>query len=448
MKKMLAVMLLSCFAFSSYCLDNYNQNLKDLKKEINEVFKKNPADPDESIYLITVTRTSKDKTSGWTVSNPIMKDIGEVKAVLKEVKDKIEANCPSGYKIIAFNEMFFSQQEALEKKALSSPTSKDAVTHDSVLKCVKDFNEEVSNSIIFCNFLYKDSRYIGWEQALYLYALTLFREKNWCFNRDTTILPRKISDYSWDEIKKFNYTSTAVSRTPEDIVKQYVNTYVGRDTFSSNDFKGNIDVTTIKSKEASLMLNFLTNRTYCIYNKGEVFHYNKSAYYKESDILILRNHIYDLGDGYPKFAVILGDVTKHRKIFNAISTEICLDFVCGIRKNNDWKSKRGGNASKLHIIQSNSVEAWCLKKENYPFNVPILYSDAGYYFPNLRIAFGGITHCIELDRTKQIGVAEKRGTASEIGILYEQVQEMPLTKRVSSIKPDIEDYYTIWVHKI
>jgi hypothetical protein len=39
MRKMLAtIILLSCFAFSSHCLDQYNQNLKDLKKEINEVF--------------------------------------------------------------------------------------------------------------------------------------------------------------------------------------------------------------------------------------------------------------------------------------------------------------------------------------------------------------------------------------------------------------------------
>lgn len=437
--KKLIISLFFFFTFSGYCLDSYDQNLNDLKKEINEVFKTKEESNWKPIYLITVTRTSKDRKSSWIVSNPIIKDVNEIRTILQQVGTEINKVCNDGYKIIAFNEMFFSQQQALE----FSHVSPASVTHNTVMQCVKEFNANVPNSIIFCNLLYKENRAVSWKNALYLYALTLFREKNRGLNRDNTILPRAISAYLWDEISKFNYVSSQTGTVPQIIVKQYVDSYTDKDTFSINDFYCNPSIKTISSVMPTSDAKFLVNRTYCIYKGSDRFFYNKSSYYRENDLSIQNGYIYDLGDGYPTFPdlLIFDDVER---IFNTISTEICLDFVCGIRKNNNWKSKRDGVSSKLHIIQSNSVETWLCRQENYPFNIPILYSDANYYFPNFRMAFGGITCCLKLQRDKRHLI----GTSDKIGILYDNILEIHLPKRSSSRDSDIDDYYNIWIYKI
>lgn len=437
--KKLIIGLFFFFTFSGYCLDSYNQNLKDLKKEINEIFGIKEESSRKPIYLISVTRTSKDGHSSWILPNPIIKNVNEIEEVLRNVAAEINKFCSDGHKIIAFNEMFFSQQQALD----FSHTSPTTVTHNTVMQCVKRFNTDIPNSIIFCNLLYKEDKTVSWQNALYLYALTLFREKNMCLNRDATILPKPISAYLWDEISKFNYVSSQAGINPQSIVNQYVISYPNKDTFSINDFYSNPSIKTIASATSTLNAKFLANRTYCIYQGMARFFYNKSSYYRENDISIKNGYIYDLGDGYPTFLdlLILDDVEK---IFNTISTEICLDFVCGIRKNNNWKSKRDGVPSKLHIIQSNSVETWLSRQENYPFNIPVLYSDADYYFPNFRMAFGGITCCLQLQRDEQHSLE----TSGKRAVLYDKVYEIHLPKRSSSSNGNIDDYYNIWIYKI
>jgi hypothetical protein len=408
-----------------------------LQKEFNEVFEK-------PIYLITITRSSKDHikyAQPVTENNPIMESTAKIKEVLDKAQAEINRICHKGYKVIVFNEMFFSKMEALKK---NSATITD-VTHDSIAQYIAELNKKIQNSIVFYNVLYEDNYNIEWKRALYLYALTLFREKNWCLNFDYSILKNSMSELLWNKIdKQFTYTTAMPSKTAKNIVEQYVINHISSknlDTFSETDFTSNINIQTIKSIKSPLKTDFLINRTYCVYKEKDIFHYNKSAYFKENDTLIGRGHIYNLGDGYPATTAALDEQSK--KIFNTISTEICLDFACGIRKNNNWKNERGKDASKLHIIQSNSVETWLLNKENYPINVPILYSDANYNFPNFRVALGGMTHCLKLDEKKTKGIFEDH----RCEYLYKLVKEIQFDYQSTS-DLNITDHYTIWVHEI
>jgi hypothetical protein len=402
-----------------------------LRQEFDEVLER-------PIYLITVTRSSKknkDPYNGIAINNLTMISETEMKNVLQEVENKINGKYKDDYKIIAFNEMFFSKKTPLDKNG-----GVDSVTHDSVLKCIKDFNKDVKNSIVFYNVLYKSEENIDWQNALYLYALTFFRQKNGSLNYEFKS-KKSMSDHVWTEInKRFSYT-TPPGKTVVSIIGDYVNKYKkSDDTFSYNDLTTDTEIKTITSTEIPKKAKFLVNRTYCIYDQKDIFYYNKSAYYRENDDLI-DNHkyIYLIGDGYPENRL---PNIKHDKIFNAISTEICLDFACGIRKNNLWKNKRGGVPSKLHIIQSNSVNTWFPSSENYPFDIPILYSDANYDFPNLRVAFGGGIHCIKLNKTEQIKV----NAESKEGTLYKLVEKIQFKRNSSHV--DVDDHYTIWVHKI
>ena len=407
----------------------YSNNVEKLKEEIRRV--NASSDKSAPVYLVTVTRKSR-KGNKWCKA-PIMKDENKVKEILNDIKKRINEKCSSGYKIITFSEMFFSQKQALEEK--------DGVSYDVVLKHIKEFSKNVPNSIIFYNVLYKKKEESSISKLLYLYALTLLREKQGGITiEDKTNLNASLPD----KLKKIIDDSMVEKYINN--VEKYVGTYIANqqdiesaNTFSFEDFWESLGKNQRDNKIEAV--DFLKNETICVREEKPIFTYRKSTYFQEEDKLIRRNYLYDLGDGYP----IQSNEKDSTVLLNSISTEICLDHQLGVRKNNKWRSKRNEDAesSKLHIIQSNSIVIDLSSLGNLPANIPVLYSDSERHFSNYGVVSGGMVCSLEqTDNKLNLTLGKEQVN------LHNDVERIDLNTEEGNNAEDVKDFYTILVHKI
>ena len=457
MKRMLAMMIVSYCVANTYANTSNNEsifekNVRELKEMIYSVFpkmqstcreyyacgqsNKRKACCNKPLYLITVTRSSRND-EGESVLSPIMRgnEPEEVlNAIESAVNNVINHKSPQGScKIIAFNEMFFSQEQALELN--------EGVSYNSILELIKKFSKEIPNSIVLYNVLYKNEREAGLDELLYLYALTLFRNSQGGMVMDEGDL----SENLWNNIEKTFEDSDIKDKLRD--WKERVEDYISKqeikensDTFSFDDFKLSLGEDDCKAAN----VRFLKNETACISGETLLFTYKKSTYCKENDGLIQEGYIYDLGDGYPS----LTSGNQPATICDAISTEICFDYELGVRKNNQWKSRRDsqGKVSKLHVIQSNSVEALPSSNKR-PQGKPILYADSDENFQDLLTVFGGMiySHTTFKGKTIKLTIGDKKmNLCSEA----EKIELKAPEERGNSRSAKIKDTYTIWVHKV
>ena len=135
--------------------------------------------------------------------------------------------------------------------------------------------------------------------------------------------------------------------------------------------RGIIDTTTYNQ-------DFLINETLGINDSTIVTKYKKSSYWNESNDSIRNGCLYEFGTGLD--VGVDGYTDLCNAMLNNISIDICFDLACGIRANsNHWTNL--GHPSRLHIVQSNSVDPFCDIPPNdninrLPVDVPILYCDS------------------------------------------------------------------------
>ncbi len=122
---------------------------------------------------------------------------------------------------------------------------------------------------------------------------------------------------------------------------------------------------------------FLVNETYAI-NRGKIItKYKKATYWNESNSSVDAGVLYDFGSGFDT-QLTNGVDPIGRALLDNISTEICYDLPNGIRQSNGWNN--GRRSSRLHILQSNSVDPFSLWPDDninkLPLDVPIIYADS------------------------------------------------------------------------
>jgi hypothetical protein len=89
-----------------------------------------------------------------------------------------------------------------------------------------------------------------------------------------------------------------------------------------------------------------------------------------------------------------------------ISTEICFDLTNGVRSGNGWNN--GAGASRLYILQSNSVDPFADVPPNdnvnrLPLDVPLAYCDSHIDYHR-----GGLPFCTQLPHSPR----ERKGEYS------------------------------------
>jgi hypothetical protein len=141
-------------------------------------------------------------------------------------------------------------------------------------------------------------------------------------------------------------------------------------------------------KDFSNSFPMLYNRSIVSYNDLDINYYDKSSYWGQSnDALVGSNifqnkrHIYYIGDeqdhsffekNYPELSKLL---------IKNISSEVCYDLTCGIRKNNNWNN--GAGTTKLHIFISNTFITDSNARKMFPNNIITVCADSyGTMLPN------------------------------------------------------------------
>lgn len=114
------------------------------------------------------------------------------------------------------------------------------------------------------------------------------------------------------------------------------------------------------SIDGNVLIPVLENVTFYITKGCPIMRYNKSTYFDEIDISERQPFVYNLGCGFDFLCEGISSFYKQQAelLRRNLSTEICRDVVCGIRK--------GDKFHRLHIVQSNSVSLG-----NYENNLPL-----------------------------------------------------------------------------
>jgi hypothetical protein len=122
----------------------------------------------------------------------------------------------------------------------------------------------------------------------------------------------------------------------------------------------------------------LANTTYSINDGRTLAYYDKGTYFKESDDTVRSGALYDFGDGdwmLPRADTLLV-MEKQRVLLYNISMQICFDVARGI----GVTGRRGRTGavfnSKLHLIQSNSIDPFCKNLDRLPLRRGILHVDS------------------------------------------------------------------------
>lgn len=226
--------------------------------------------------------------------------------------------------IVVFNEMFFSQVDPLTLK------QKDFIADKLI-----ELSLWSKNTVFYPNFLYTEDRNISGQEI-----------HNFLNTMDVNVASGKmnIQNQTW-------------------CVQDCRNEIVNRRQVAANG---------VMHKQ-----KFLVNETYGI-NRGEIVtKYKKATYWNESNDTVSQGVLYDFGVGTDTRTVDQSTISD--ALTDNISTEICYDLAQGVRQNNNWSN--GVQSSKMHILQSNSVDPFCGTWPNdninrLPLDVPIIYADS------------------------------------------------------------------------
>lgn len=291
----------------------------DLLSRLNAILKtKGP------VYIITVTRgwgniLREGEFEGYEALEPT-----KFKALLRLIKQTCDKH-ENSLKIIVFNEYFFGKYPVLreEKK-------------NNFVQLI--FGANCLNTIFYPNFLYQkecSKNFIAEDLKPYI------KENN--------------HEYILSIIEARRIFSNAIKYIDDDraIMKEEAVRALGLEPPSEESDR---DIPIPKLPKVTNIDSIVRNITYGIYKKDILSEYKKSSYFRECDYL-LGNAIYDFGDGKDRIRKGLTEDLKDiaKRLIQTISTEICYDLACGIRKNNEWKND-GGKRTVLHLIQSNSID--------------------------------------------------------------------------------------------
>lgn len=233
---------------------------------------------------------------------------------------------PSGWKIIVFNEMFFSKSTPLKSAEV-----------ESIKEIFFKFLNS-SNILLHANFLYEGKAILSRGQV---------NRMRGAFD-GTQVLPSNYPKALFCILNSSGTFDFSKNKTLADEYRQYLD---------------NLDL--------SIKQNVLFNRSYIFFMGNTIARYNKSTYCFESDNLLISNtntvkqnaYVYNIGDGKDH------EISEQYKLFSksvihTISSEICYDLTLGIRKENGWKNDE--KESKLHIYTSNT--SLQNKSPNFPTN--------------------------------------------------------------------------------
>ena len=247
---------------------------------------------------------------------------GEIIEKFNEYCEKLNLNLskPDAWKIIIFNEMFFSKTIPLTLKELTK---------------IKDLffcflNDD--NILLHINFLYtKKSKINSKEKETLLNSINTTLDNS----SNTKIMPKILFRYDREKPDRDLPANSAILKK----YKQYIN---GLDDNEHNT---------------------LFNRSIIVYNNEVLSYYDKSTYCREANKQIIDEnddvlqgaYIYNIGNGKD----LMNDNTKYPKlsklVIDNISSEICYDLTIGIRKRNKWiNGLENEKQSKIHIYSSNT----------------------------------------------------------------------------------------------
>ena len=223
-------------------------------------------------------------------------------------------------KIVIFNEMFFSQEQALNYKQFCF-----------LLRHLKNLSRLSPNSIIFSNFLYT------------------FRSRR----RDYLL-----------SIERF--------------YKMRLKTHLGIMAFSGGDVLGECEYNFYHKLYSNRRIDFLSNKTIAINNGRSIMSYCKGSYFQEDDDAIRDGAVYVFGNGdwvSPDIQDVL-ITNKQSCIYRNISIQVCFDLDREIG-NFDFILNRGRYvSSRLHIIQANSIDPFVTNIQKLPLNRGIVHVDS------------------------------------------------------------------------
>ncbi|MDR2646003.1 MAG: hypothetical protein LBC04_02405 [Holosporaceae bacterium] len=255
--------------------------------------------------------------------------LGALVALRKQkISEKFDEYCkqlqiPSvsstNWKIIIFNEMFFSKK----------PLTKHEV--EKIRELFFFFLEDKEHTILHTNFLY------------------------------TTSGSFTVGDI--DELKSRiqNSTNTGMRRS---LIDQTSNSYHISTQNAANDAEITAYIAACNQKKRNIAVQHpvLLNRSTMSYDNKELVWYDKSTYCWESNEALKglapfagQSHIYHIGDGQDhKFINVFFPKMKEL-LLKSISSEICYDLSCGVRHANNWVNDTV--KTKLHIFASNTTQA-------------------------------------------------------------------------------------------
>lgn len=259
------------------------------------------------VYIITATRSLGSDIYGVKAGylGLSLQRFNNLKQTLQNLCSGTDHNSipRNSLKIVVFNECFFQKYEPLEKGDINTFGTKDYFLNE-----LKNISQNCPNTILYPNFLYKET----------------FSDTT----RQREILAQNIS----------NHPSNSQNAV-----------------FLNFDFQFPSPVSGPNA--------IFRNVTYGILNGQKMTKYKKRTYWREYDKGILfRGWIYDFGDGKDHITLngqqpIVTNLVPRLRIIENISTEICFDLAHGVRRSNNWVSANNYVAvqSVLHLIQSNCI---------------------------------------------------------------------------------------------
>jgi hypothetical protein len=342
--------------------------LKTVFKQQRRLFN----ETNDQIRIITVTRESNGK-SGLISGRE-----------LSVVMDLLQTLC-TGKKTIRDYENF-------EPTELGTNFSID---NDKVNECANYIVNEMNNPpgltkpanqiklIVFNEMFFSQTIPLTWEQMIYIRTqICRISASDSCSIFYPNFLYTQYEERTVEEVNASKNKMMSSSKAKKD--KATINDWEKYDEKIKAATKG-------KAKKSKINNLWLKNETLSINLLAICTKYKKATYFHEANDTIKKGDgekfdyaLYDFGNGEDEIAY---DSGMGGALLREISTEICFDLVCGIRKKNYWKNNE--QPSKIHILQSNSVDA--INEENR-LNLPddklIIYSD-GRQFPIIN-ASGGI----------------------------------------------------------
>ena len=235
------------------------------------------------------------------------------------------------WKIIIFNEAFFSKNTPLTLQEVQE-------IKDLFFYFLRGFDER---TLLYANFLYMNNEVI----TAYQRNLLVLR----------TLTPTVTA------VQRMAFTNNVFNN----II--YVFNYLQR-LMGINNFV----------VPQPMLYNRSTMSYYDLGHVVDMTHYDKASYCSQLDQLILLwGGIYYIGDG--RDHIFPGNTFPHLSnlLIENVSSEICYDLACGVRRANGWINGNGLARTRLHIFVSNTflVNPWMLNNMFSPLDTIVACAD-------------------------------------------------------------------------